>query len=867
MEKLRLLYEKYGGNGYYGEPVTQYEHALQAAFFAEQYAPNDNELIVAAFLHDIGHLLGEKQEDLMGNLGVLRHEHIGAEYLRKKVGLSERICYLVENHVNAKRYLTHIDKDYYNRLSDASKQTLVYQGGPMTNDEAEKFRSHPQFEYSLRMRTFDEAAKDIHFNKYEGKANQYWNLVEKCINILHSLTSVMSGETPSSTTSNNNIVDLLSTLNPVAAAAAIAAVSTTTISTPSTSTIRNDDINIDSSDFVPANRLLTQRQAIHNAKQLESLREQQQQQQLQNMEIDDQQAFEVSFIKHSNAFHTLYEFYQDQILCDVEIVCDNQTFLCHKVVLAATVPYFRSMFTLGMLEADKRRIEIQDINRNSLKTIIEFAYTAKAIITIDNVQHLLFASTVLQTEDLAEACSSFLRQHLSLTNCTEIRQYAELLNRKSLIDLADEYIRDHFLDIIQIDDFYKISYKHLKELIASPDLGILDEKDVYDAVIKWVKHDPRERAAHLADLLHEVKLPLINTEYLLTVIAQEELIRTNLTCRDLLDEAKVYIFKKANLLTTKSPMGPKIIPRKTAAGVLLCVGGRGATGDPFKSVECYDLRHDRWFYIAEMTTRRRHVGVCAVNGRVYAIGGHDGNVHLNSAEVFDPQTNRWEPLAPMNTWRRGIAVGCLGGPLYAVGGLDDSTCFDTVERYDIEHNTWSTVASMSTARGGVAVAALKGYLYACGGNDGSSSLNSCERYCPSYDKWTPIASMNKRRAGASVTVLNNRLYILGGFDDNSPLDSVECFDPDTNIWTMVPNMTSCRGGVGSATLGGRIYSVGGHDGSTYLKTVEAYDAEHQQWGSVASINICRAGAGVSQCDISISQLCEVKNPTNPSSCV
>lgn len=84
------------------------------------------------------------------------------------------------------------------------------------------------------------------------------------------------------------------------------------------------------------------------------------------------------------------------------------------------------------------------------------------------------------------------------------------------------------------------------------------------------------------------------------MIAQEELIRTNLTCRDLLDDAKVHIFKRANLLTTKSPMGPKIIPRKTAAGnarlnnlliqnihflgVLLCVGGRGATGDPFKSV-------------------------------------------------------------------------------------------------------------------------------------------------------------------------------------------------------------------------------------------------------------------------------------------
>lgn len=184
MENLRSLYEKHGGNLYCGEAVTEYEHALQAAYFAEQYASNDIELVVAAFLHDVGHLLGQKQEDFMGQYGVREHERIGAEYLRTKIGLSERICYLVENHVNAKRYLTHIDKDYYNRLSDASKQTLVYQGGPMTSDEAEHFRSHAQFECSLRMRTFDEAAKDTHFDKYQGKADHYWTLVEKCINAI-----------------------------------------------------------------------------------------------------------------------------------------------------------------------------------------------------------------------------------------------------------------------------------------------------------------------------------------------------------------------------------------------------------------------------------------------------------------------------------------------------------------------------------------------------------------------------------------------------------------------------------------------------------------------------------------------------------
>ena len=177
METLRNLYETRAGNAYFGEQVTEYQHALQAASCAEQFAPNDHELIIAAFLHDVGHLLGQKDEDYMGQLGVLRHEHIGADYLRDRFGFSERICYLVRSHVNAKRYLTHVDKAYYNRLSDASKQTLVYQGGPMSDVEAKEFRSHPDFELCLRMRTFNEAAKDTDFDRYEEKANQYWKLI------------------------------------------------------------------------------------------------------------------------------------------------------------------------------------------------------------------------------------------------------------------------------------------------------------------------------------------------------------------------------------------------------------------------------------------------------------------------------------------------------------------------------------------------------------------------------------------------------------------------------------------------------------------------------------------------------------------
>ena len=101
----------------------------------------------------------------------------------------------------------------------------------------------------------------------------------------------------------------------------------------------------------------------------------------------------------------------------------------------------------------------------------------------------------------------------------------------------------------------------------------------------------------------------------------------------------------------------------------------GTQGDPFRSVEAYDWRKNRWLPVPEMTQQRRHVGVVSVLGKLYAIGGHDGQSHLASAEVFDPMAGSWRRIAPMNTSRRGIACTAVGQAIYAVGGLDDQTCF------------------------------------------------------------------------------------------------------------------------------------------------------------------------------------------------
>jgi phosphonate degradation associated HDIG domain protein len=160
-EKLDLifgLYEAYGNEDYIGEPVSQIEHMCQSAQLAEKEG-FDEEVILAAFFHDIGHLFSHLHTtESMGGFGTKRHEQIGADYLRK-LGFSEKIAKLVENHVQAKRYLTFRYPEYFERLSEASRQTLVYQGGPMTESEAAEFETDPLFEASLKMRTWDEEAK------------------------------------------------------------------------------------------------------------------------------------------------------------------------------------------------------------------------------------------------------------------------------------------------------------------------------------------------------------------------------------------------------------------------------------------------------------------------------------------------------------------------------------------------------------------------------------------------------------------------------------------------------------------------------------------------------------------------------------
>ncbi len=160
-DEISSLFQQFGDKDYIGEPVSQIEHMCQCAALAEA-AEAEEEVILAAWLHDIGHLCAYAFPALeaqhMDEIGVVDHELLGANYLRSK-GFSEKIIQLVQNHVAAKRYLTYFFPNYYDQLSDASKKTLAIQGGIMTKEEAKAFETDPLFNDYLLLRRWDDQAK------------------------------------------------------------------------------------------------------------------------------------------------------------------------------------------------------------------------------------------------------------------------------------------------------------------------------------------------------------------------------------------------------------------------------------------------------------------------------------------------------------------------------------------------------------------------------------------------------------------------------------------------------------------------------------------------------------------------------------
>jgi predicted HD phosphohydrolase len=157
VESILNLYARFGAD-HYGEDVTQVEHALQCAAHARRDAANEV-LVVAALLHDVGHLVAPARGPAWrDDVDDDHHEALGAQALTRLFGPD--VAAPVALHVTAKRWRCTVDPDYHEGLSAASTASLLAQGGLLAPSDRARFEAHPSFGPAVALRGWDDEAKD-----------------------------------------------------------------------------------------------------------------------------------------------------------------------------------------------------------------------------------------------------------------------------------------------------------------------------------------------------------------------------------------------------------------------------------------------------------------------------------------------------------------------------------------------------------------------------------------------------------------------------------------------------------------------------------------------------------------------------------
>jgi len=280
----------------------------------------------------------------------------------------------------------------------------------------------------------------------------------------------------------------------------------------------------------------------------------------------------------------------------------------------------------------------------------------------------------------------------------------------------------------------------------------------------------------------------------------------------------------------------------------------------FSTLTIFNVKaqEDKWTTLAPMPNPRAGLGAAAVNGKIYAIGGHGDSPDypdLNTNEEYDPETGIWTSKLEMPT-ARSAAVVTVQDKIYAIGGIQKGAPVAKNEVYDPATNTWTTKADMPTPRGGFCANVVNDKIYVIGGYEGGipiESSNKTEVYDPITDTWTrkaDIVSMGEgycsavfedkiyvftsilqiydtisdswsygpsppiiQTQGAAILVNHPQrrelIYIFGGGLHNTDLDVVQIFDPISNSWGVGAPMPTDRKALAVAVVDGFAYAIGG----------------------------------------------------------
>ncbi|XP_053549558.1 actin-binding protein IPP [Bombina bombina] len=545
--------------------------------------------------------------------------------------------------------------------------------------------------------------------------------------------------------------------------------------------------------------------------------------------------------------------------CDVQIQIDDTLFGLHKLVLAASSPYFAALLAGGLRESSNDVVQIQGVEPSSFELLLDFIYTGSVNISTENVQELLTAADMLQLDHVVDLCCDFLKGHVDPANCIGFFQLSEQLVCQSLLEYTESYIHAHFPEVQQGEEFPALTKDQLVRILRSEELCIEDEYQVFSAAMIWIQKDIGTRKRHVVEVLEPVRFSLLPPQRLQKNIEDITDFSLRVALQTLLREycEPIPATKDKNMCSFLQTA--RVRPRRKARKFLYAVGGytrlqggRWSDSRALSCVERFDTFTQYWSTVSSLHQARSGMSVAVLEGMIYVIGGEKESMIFDCVECYDPVTKQWSAVSSMNQPRCGLGVCACHGAIYALGGCIGAEIGNGIERYSPEENAWQIVGSMPVPRYYFACCERQGLIYVVGGiNHEGSELCSVEMYDPIAKRWTALPPMSTHRAYLGVAALNDCLYAVGGWNERQDsLNTVEKFSFEEEKWVEVAPMKAPRAGVSVVSVNGLLYAAGGRASTQNFSapvtsdSVEVYNPHTDTWTDIGSMITSRCEGGL-----------------------
>lgn len=525
----------------------------------------------------------------------------------------------------------------------------------------------------------------------------------------------------------------------------------------------------------------------------------------------------------------------------------------HRVVLASVSEYFRAMFADRMKESRQQDVSMDGVTARGIRLLINYAYTAKLELNLDNIIDVLSAANYVQMDAVVDECCNYLQTQIDIDNCGDLITIADTFSLEKLQRKCYRFICLHLHEFAATNEMNRLDCEQLQRLLTCDFPVNCTETTVLRIILNWLKTKQSDRKTATC-LLRHVHLAKIAQSDLERTLGETCSMPSHQMYRELtlqLAESQRKIRKLPALVSN----GSSLINSRGMELALINVGGFRSSSGITNEIAYYLPSMKQWQHLTSIPhIEQCNYGTAVLENELYVVGGCY-NVCLKEyihpfGFRYNPITNKWSSIKPMQQDRCRFSLNALDQRLYAVGGVsehdDEDSDADTsggdnsnVEVYDPAADSWKYITSIPEKRSQHAGTAHNRHLYISGGLDRQRVLASFWRYDPKQDVWQPLPDMLRARADHSMFGIENKIYVCGGWTEEAitehrnPVESIDVFDIETNCWHTVTAIPTPKYHAGCVAVDKRIYILGGLLSHSMFNrassTVEYFDIETNKW--------------------------------------